>query len=110
MLAAYSRVVNRVHCLSRGDVAFYAQSTLLDTDRWQQADKVEVRFKGHKGNQEQIGSVRVRTRDEIRGSRSSYRADGGAVAFMLELMSCFPDLPDHPPLASYRFGSSVRVV
>ena len=69
-----------------------------------------MRFKGHKGNQEQIGSVRVRTRDEIRGSRSSYRADGDVVALMLELMSCVPDLPDRAPVASYRFGSSVRVV
>lgn len=30
---------------------------------------------------------------------------------MLELLSCSPGLPDHaPPLASYRFGSSVRRV
>ena len=67
MFAADSGVVHDVLCLTRGDVAFYAQGTQLDTDRWQQADKVEVRFKGHKGDQEQIGSVRVRTRDEVRG-------------------------------------------
>ena len=51
-------VVHDVHCLTRGNVAFYAQSTQVDTDRWQQAYKVEVSFKGHKGDQEQIGSVR----------------------------------------------------
>ena len=110
MFAADSGAVHDVHCLTRGDVAFYAQGAQVENGRWQQADKVEVRFKGHKGDQEQIGSVRVRTRDEVCGSRSSYRADGGAVALMLELMSCFPGLPDHAPLSSYRCGSSVRVV
>ena len=69
-----------------------------------------MRFEGHKGGQEQIRSVCVRTRDEVRGSRSSDRADGGAVARRLVLMSCFLGLPDHAPLASYRLDSSVRVV
>ena len=110
MFAADSGTVHDVHRLTRGDVAFYAQATQLDEGRWQKADKVEVRFKGHKRDQEHIGSVRVRTRDEVRGSRSSYRADGGAVALMLELMSCCPGLLHHAPLASYRVGSSVRVV
>ena len=110
MFAADSGVIHDVHCLTRGDVAFYAQGTRLDNDRWHQADKVEMRFMACKGDQKQIGSVHVRTRDEIRGSRSSYRADGGGVARMLELMSCFPDLCDHAPLASYRFGSFVRVM
>ena len=110
MFAADSGMVHDVHCLTRGNVAFYAQSTQVDTDRWQQAYKVEVSFKGHKGDQEQIGSVRARARDEVRGSRSSYRADGWAVALMLELLLCFPDLSDRTPLASYRYGSSVRVV
>ena len=56
-----------------------------------------------------MGSVRVRTRTEVRGSRSSFRGDGGAVALMLELMSYCPSLPDHAPLSSYRCGNSVRV-
>ena len=54
--------------------------------------------------------VYTATRDEVRGSRSSHSADGGAVALMLELMSCFPDLPDRAPLTVYRFVSSARVV
>ena len=69
-----------------------------------------MRFKSHKGDQEQKGSVPVRTRTEVRGSKSSFRKDGGAVAFMLELMSCFPGLLDHAPLSSYRSGKSARVV
>ena len=71
MFAADSGVVYDVHCLTRGGVAFYAQGTELDADRWQQADKVEVRFKGHKGDREEIRSVCARTQDEVRGSRSS---------------------------------------
>ena len=52
----------------------------------------------------------MRTRDEVRGSRSSYSTDGGAVALVLEMMSCLQDLPDRTPLASYGFGSSARIV
>ena len=71
MFAADSGVVHDVLCLTRGDVAFYAQGTQLGNGRWQQVDKVKVRFKGHKGDQEHIGSLRVGTRDEVPGSRSS---------------------------------------
>ena len=89
MLAAYSRVVNRVHCLSRGDVAFYAQGTPYNTEQWQQAGKVEMCLKGHKGGQEHIGNVLVRILDEVHGWSSSHRTDGESVSLMLELLSCF---------------------
>ena len=52
----------------------------------------------------------MRARDQVRGWRSPERADGGGVALRMVLMSCFLSLPDHAPLASYRLGSSVRVV
>ena len=55
------------------------------------------------------GDVRVRTRDAARGPRSGYRADGGAVALMVELLSCHPTLPDSAPLSSYRSGRDVQV-
>ena len=48
-------------------------------------------------DQEQMGSVRVRTRTEVHGSKSSFRVYGGAVALMLELMSCFLAFPTTPP-------------
>ena len=57
-----------------------------------------------------MGSVRVRTRTEVRGWKSPFRVDVGAVALMLELMSCVSSLPDHAPLSSYRCGKSLRVV
>ena len=46
-----------------------------------------MHFKGRKGDQIQVGGVRVQTRNEIRGSRSSIRGDGGAVARTLKLVS-----------------------
>ena len=64
----------------------------------------------HKGDQEKIRRVRVRTRDNVPGSRSSDRSDGRAVSLRLVLMSFFPGPPDHAPLASCRLGSSVVVV
>ena len=67
-----------------------------------------VTFEGQKYDYEQIRSLRVRARDEVRGSRSPERADGGAVALGLVLLSCSLSLPDHA--VSYRLGSSVRVV
>ena len=98
-----------MHCLTRVDVAFYADCTKLQYMRWRQADRAEVRFKGQKGDQEHMGSVRVRTRTEVRGSKPSYRVYGGAVAPMMELMSYFSSLADHAPLSAYRSGKSVRV-
>ena len=52
----------------------------------------------------------MRTRIEFRDSKPSFRAYGGAVALVLELMPCFSSLPDHASLSSYRSGKSVRVV
>ena len=46
------RGVHSVHCLTRDDITVYAGSTQLQYIRWRQADRVEVRFKGHKGDQE----------------------------------------------------------
>ena len=42
--------------------------------------------------------------------RGRPKGQTGAVVLRLELMSCFRSLPDHVPPASYRLGSSVRVV
>lgn len=60
---------------------------------------------------ERVGSVGVRTRNEARGPRSFFWADGGAVALILELMSGFPGFPNYvTPRSSYRCGKTVRVV
>ena len=40
--------VHPTPCLTRADVAFYDGSNLLDCLNWWQADRVDVRFRGHK--------------------------------------------------------------
>ena len=50
-----------------------------------------------KRDQDQIGEVRARTQDETSGSQSGYRADGGAVALMVELTSRHATWPDDAP-------------
>ena len=42
-------------------------------------------------------SVRVRTGTKVHGSKSSFRVYSGAVALMLEPMSCFLAFPTTPP-------------
>ena len=103
VFASDSGVVHPAHCQTRGDAAFFAGDVQLAYALWPTADKIEVRVRGHKGDQDQIGSVRERTRDEITGSRADYRADGGAVALMVELMSCH-----RKPVRLLRYGHALR--
>ena len=110
MFASDSGVVHPAHCLTRGDVAFFDGDVQLAYALCPTADKIEVRVRWHKEDQDQVGSVRVRTRDEIPGPRAGYRADGGAVALMVELMSCHRSLLASAPLSSYNCGKSVRVL
>ena len=71
-----SGVAHPAHCLTRKDVQ-------LEYVHGRHADKVEMDVRGQKGDQDQIGEVRARTRDETSGPLSGYRADGGAVALMV---------------------------
>ena len=81
-----SGVVHPAHCLTRGDVAFFSGGSQLRRLEWREADRVEVRFRGHKGHQAQVGSVVVRTRSEVRGPCSELGEGGGAVALMVALL------------------------
>ena len=110
VFASDSGVVHPEHCLTRGDVAFFAGDVQLAYALWLTADKIEVHVRGHKRDEDQLGSVRVRTRDKITGPRAGYRADGGAVVLMVVLMSCHKSLPASAPLSSYICGKSVRVL
>ena len=103
-------VAHPVHCLTRKYVAAFSGNNQLEYVHWRQADKMEINFRGHKGDQDQIGEVRARTRGEISGPQSGYRAGGSAVALMVELMSCHATLPDDAPLSSYRIGLEVKVL
>ena len=93
--------VHPVHCLTRRDVALYKGERRLASLQWHQATSIEVRFRGHKGDLAQQGSVIVRTRDDASGTRSGVGAGGGAVALMVELLSVYPTMPESAPL-SYR--------
>ena len=99
MFASDSGVVHPAHRLTRGDVALFAGDAHLAYALWPTADKIKVRVRGHKGDQDMIGSVRVRTRDEITGPRSGYRAG-----------SLHRSLPASAPLSLYNCGKSVRVL
>ena len=81
----------------------------LTSSQWYQATSIEVRFRGHKGDHAQRGSVIVRTRDDASGTQSGVGAGVGAVALMVELMSVYRTLPESAPSSLYRCGNEVRV-
>ena len=110
IFASSSGVAHPAHCLTRKDVAFGSGNRQLEYVHGRHADKVEMNVRGQKGNQDQIGEVRARTRDETSGPQSGYRADGGAVALMVELMSRHATWPDDAPLSSYRISGSYKTV
>lgn len=84
--ATDSGVVHRLLCLTRGGVAVCANGTQGETTEYQPAGKVDARFTDHEGDQKHIGSVRVRTRNDLQAPRSSFKANGGGVALVLELI------------------------
>ena len=80
----------------------------MDFRRWRHADRVDVRLGGHKRDQLQEGSTIVRTRSEVNRAYLGLRTGGGAVALVVELVSCHPPLPGTAPLISYRSAKGVR--
>ena len=109
LFASVAGTVHPVHCLTRGDVAPYAGERRLSLLQWHQATRIDVRFRGHKGDQAQQGSVIVRTRDAALGPGSGVGAGGGAVAVMVELLSMHVALPESAPLSAYLCGSKVNI-
>ena len=110
IFASSSGVAHPVHCLTRKDVALFSGNNQLEYVHWRQADIAEKNFRGHKGDQDQIGEMRARTLDEISGPQSGHRAGGGAVPLIVELMSFHATLPDDAPRSSYRIGREVEVL
>ena len=92
IFASSSGVAHPAHCLTRKDVAFVSGNPQLEYVHGRHADKVEMNVRGQKGPQ------------------SGYRADGGAVALMVELMSRHATWPDDAPLSSYRISGSYKTV
>ena len=54
--------VQEVHCLRRGDMAFFEKGVQLGLGRKEAADTVEIRFKEGEGDQRRKGAVAVRTK------------------------------------------------
>ena len=87
----------------------YKGERRLTSLQWHQDTSIEARFRGHKSDQAQQGSVIVHTRDDASGTRSGVGAGGGAVTLTVELRSVYPTMPESVPLSSYRCGNEVRV-
>ena len=109
LFATDTGVVHQVHCLTRRDVVFYSGRQQLPFLRWGEADVVEIRFRGHKGDQGQAGNVLVRTRKDVRGVGSSLREGGGTFALLVDLLSVHPNLPGVALSESCRQAEHVSV-
>ena len=57
MFAENGLQVHETHCLRRADVAFFRGNIQLTDAQWSTADRVEVRFRGSKGDQLRKGVV-----------------------------------------------------
>ena len=110
IFASSSGVAHPAHCLARKDVAFVSGNSPLEYVHGRHADKVEMNVRGQKGDQDQIREVRARTRHGTSGPQSGYRADGSAVALVVELMSRHATWPDDTPLSSYRISGFLQTV
>ena len=97
IFASPTGAVHPAHCLTRRDVALHKGDRQLTSLQWHQATSIEVRFRGHKGDQAQHGSVIVSTRDDASGTRSRVGAGSGAVVFIVEMLSVYPTMPEAPP-------------
>ena len=109
MFASSAGGVHPTHCLLRSDVTFYAKGRALPVLKWHEATRVVVNFRGHKGDQSQKGSSVARTRTVAQGKRSRAGFGGGAVALLVELMSCHTMLPEDAPLCSFRSEGRTKV-
>jgi len=94
--------IHETYCLRRADVAFFCGKVQLVSARWSTADRVEVRFRGSKGDQMRKGVVLTRVRG---GPPRPVGAGGNAVDLMIELMSCYLFLPSSAPLVAFGTGN-----
>ena len=97
--AADSGVVYPVHCLTRRDVALTSTVRSWETRDGSRHTRLMCRFKLPRVDSERGA-----------GAESSLRADGGAVALVLELLSLFPGFPDHASFSSYPSGIAVIMI
>ena len=63
MFAESRSRIHETYCLRRADVAFFRGNAQLTAALWASADRVEVRFRGSKGDQMRTGRVLTRVRE-----------------------------------------------
>ena len=63
MFAESRSRIHGTYCLRRADVAFFRGNAQLTAALWFSADRVEVRFRGSKGDQMRTGRVSTRVRE-----------------------------------------------
>ena len=97
MFAETRTRVHELYCLRRANVAFFPSGTPSGV-----GDRVEVRFRGSKGDQWRKGAILTRAR---KGPPKPAGAAGGAVDLMVELLSSYLFLPPSAPLATFGCGS-----
>ena len=96
----FAEIRSRIHesyCLRRADVAFFSGDSQQAEALWSTDDRVEVRFRGSKGNQSRKGAVLTHVRP--------VGAGGGAVDLLIEVMSCYLFLPSSAPLVVFGAGN-----
>ena len=96
-----------IYYMRRADISFFRYNEQLREGRRQEADILEVRFRGPKGDQGRKGTVLVRA-----GKAWGVGEDGGAVGLLVKLLSMdvSAELTGEAPLMPYRAaeGWSVR--
>lgn len=98
ILAGTRSRVHESYCLRRADVAYFRGMAQLEDSLWSTAGRVEVHFRGSKGDQMREGAVLTSVR---KGPPRPVGAGGGAVDFMIELMSCYLFIPSSAPLVAF---------
>ena len=91
--------------LRRADVAFFRGNVQLTASQRSNADRVEVRFRGSKGDQLRKRAVTTNVRC---GPALRVGDGGGAVDLMMDLMPCYLFLPSSAPLAAFGAGNGRR--
>ena len=107
--------------LTRGDVSFFCGMVQVSAPGlWRCADRVELLFRGSKGDKKRYGEVVSRKKTVVGASAFNWESmppsvahqvtgEVGGFEVMLELMLLYPNLESSSPLATYADGNRWRV-
>ena len=108
MFAETRSPVHETYCLRRADVAFFRGNVQITASQQSNADHVEDRFRGSKGDQLRKRAVLTRVRC---GPALRVGDCGITVYLIIELMSCYLFLPSSAPPCRFwrRYWQMVHV-